>query len=190
MVRGITIKEHDMKFAKYITGTALFALLSVQAVAAPVTYTFTGNWTNAPTGDFGASYIATLVFDNGGSSAANQSFGQSSFISGRVQSGSYDFSMAPVDITSWAADFSSNGSGQLDAGWFDAANSGNNWHFDLDFDDAGFSNASGGGSFLEQHISNPGTVGAAASATAVPTMPLYSLMLTLFGLLVVALRRL
>lgn len=179
-----------MKRARYFSSATLLTLLSGAAVAAPVTYTFTGNWTSPPTGDFGASYIATLIFDNGGTSAANQTFGQSDFVSGRVESGAYDFSMAPGDITYWETDFTSDGSGQLDNGWFDALNSGNDWHFDLEFVDANFSNSNGNAGYFQQHVSNPGTVGEVAAATPVPTMSIYSLMLTACGVLMAATRRL
>ena len=178
-----------MKFAKYFAGFLLLAIVSARGVAAPITYTFTGNWTDPPTGDFGASYIATLVFDNGGISAANQVFTQSDFISGRLQSGTYDFTMGPSDITSWDSNFSSDGLGRLGGGWFDAESADSSWHFDLDFEDPEFSNQSGEAGYFANMISNPGTVGAAA-ATPVPALPLPGLVLMVLGLLALAIRRL
>lgn len=179
-----------MKTIQRFSCAMMLMLLSATTVAAPVTYTFTGDWSNGPVGDFGASYIATLVFDNGGSSAANQTFLQADFISARLQSGSYDFTMSGADITSWNVDFTSDGSGRLDDGWFDAANGSNAWHFDVNFPDENFTGPSGSGGYFETHLSNPGTVADASATAAIPTLPQYGLLLTACGLCLLAMTHL
>ena len=127
------------------------------ATAAPISYDYTGAWDSFSSAPFGPTYVATIVFDNGGTSAANQTFTQADFISATLVSGSYNVTATPGDITSWSDDFDSNALGQLTNGWFDANIGGDGWHFDTTVSDE-FFNALNGGSagYFQSSTSNPG----------------------------------
>ncbi len=157
-----------MTLKKSLLVFLLFALHSIPSYAAQISYQYTGIWTSLPTGVFGATYVATVVFDNGGSTVANQTFVQADFVSARLVSGGYDFTMTSPDITVWTTNFTSDASGQLGGGWFDATNGTNSWHFDTQFVDESFSDtAANSGGFFQTHISNPGAL---ATPASIPTL--------------------
>lgn len=147
------------KSGRMLVGVAsLLLLLSSGAYADPFSYTYTGSWTSFSTGIFGPTYVATMVVDNGGNSAANQVFTQADFVSATLVSGGYNQTALPGDITGWVTNFSSDALGQLGGGWFDANPGGDGWHFDNDFQDENFFRSGAGqAGFFSSHFSNPGT---------------------------------
>jgi len=135
--------------------------VSTFANAGLISFEYDGTWSSYFSGDFGSTYVATLVFDNGGSTVENQSFGLADFVSANVTSGSYDFTMFSADISSWSVNFNSNGSGQLTGGWFDASKNDHSWHFDPNWPDANFSYdvldaGFGSAGYFQSNISNVG----------------------------------
>ena len=136
----------------------LILFVSSFANAGLIYFKYDGTWSSFNSGDFGSTYVATLIFDNGGDIVENQSFGLADFVSANVSSGSYDFTMFSVDIDSWAINFNSNASGQLTGGWFDASNGVHSWHYDPSFGDASFSDDTGSAYYFESNISNAGQV--------------------------------
>ncbi len=158
--------------------------------AAPVSFTYSGTWANSYSGSFGATYSATVVFDNGGSDVENQTFTQADFVSATVVSGSYDYTMLPADITGWSGDFVSDASGILTSGWFNASNGAQSWHFDIDFADPSFTDGAGGSaSFFSSYVSSVGQLVSSSPAEPVPALPLYGFIVTAAGLIVMAARR-
>ena len=147
----------NIKMLKVVfAGLILF--VSSFANAGLIYFKYDGTWSSFNSGDFGSTYVATLIFDNGGDIVENQSFGLADFVSANLSSGSYDFTMFSIDIDSWTINFSSNASGQLTGGWFDASNGDHSWHFDPNYQDASFENASGTARYFESNISNAGQV--------------------------------
>tara|TARA_R110002049_G_scaffold2750_2_gene21459 strand:- start:243038 stop:243571 length:534 start_codon:yes stop_codon:yes gene_type:complete len=144
---------------------AVLAVALVGGLTSPTTtnagviaYEYSGAWDGAigPSAPFGATYVATVLFDNGGMTVENQNFVQADFVSARLQSGAYDFTMMPGDIDSWSTDFTSDALGQLGSGWFDASNGAHDWHFDNDFQDENFTDGQGSAGFFATHTSAPG----------------------------------
>lgn len=183
-----------MNTTKYGSLFLLLVLLSAKASAAPITYTYTGTWFNVIGTLFGSNYTATVVFDNGGTDPANQTFVQADFVSATLVSGSYNFTMTDADfsiVNPWLADFASNASGQLTTGAFNADNGNNSWSFNTTGLNTGdFTNLGDQASGFSSNTSAPGGVASTATATSVPTMSAYGLVLTMLGLLAVAGRRL
>ncbi len=103
--------------------------LSLPALAAPIIYTFSGDWhahDNIPVvPQLGDSFSTEVIFDNGGSAIDNQTFVQSDFLSVALTSGAYTSTFDDGDISGWG-DFVSGGSGELImTGGFVSLNNGN-----------------------------------------------------------------
>lgn len=147
-----------MKLSKLALGAALALAIGAPALAAPVSFTYSGNWTNVNVSPFGAAYTATVVFDNGGSTVANQTFDQADFVSATVVSGSYNETMLAGNVTAWFNDFVSSAGGLLSAGWFDAVSAVSNWHFDTQVQDEFFTSGGGRAGFFASHVSAAGVL--------------------------------
>lgn len=148
----MNIKLLKVSFAGLILSVSCFANAGL------IYFKYDGTWSSFNSGDFGSTYVATLIFDNGGDIVENQSFGLADFVSANVSSGSYDFTMFSTDIDLWSINFNSNASGQLTGGWFNASNGDHSWHFDPNFGDATFSNDSDSAGYFESNMSNAGQV--------------------------------
>ena len=138
-----------------VVAAILCAVTNIQA--APISYVYTGSWQSFYSAPFGPNYQATLVMDNGGASAANQTYGFADFVSATLISGSYNVTVTPGDITAWHFDFMTNAGGQLNGGWFEANVGGDYWDFDNHFLIESFHAASGGAAgYFNDHFSAPG----------------------------------
>ena len=153
---------------KIICLLCLFFAGSVSAL--PITYNYSGAWSSYSSGDFGANYSVDVVFDNGGSDVANQTWDASDFLSVSVSSGSYSNSWLATDITAWNVDFFSDASGQLNSGWVNLSNLGGNFHFDPNWPDANVSSTSGSAGYFSNNVSSVGTL------TSVPEPAVLSLL--------------
>lgn len=142
-----------------LSGAALYLILHCSgAQASLIEYEYSGGFSFG-SDPFGIEYKATVIFDNGGTSAASQTFGADDFVSARLQSGNYDFTMFADNITMWWFDFTSNAFGILDNGWFDASDSGHFWHFDTTYlADANFTAPNGVTAGYLYPYSGPGRV--------------------------------
>jgi len=177
-----------MTVKKSLLAFVFISLFSASVLAAPITYTFAGNW--LMTNDLGATYVSTVTFDNGGKNAANQVFTQADFVSANVTAGPLNHTMGPADITSWSINFTSNGNGELYGGWFNAGLPGNEhyWSYNLsDYQNVRISFQDKYGWGFETNISAPVE---SPSLASVPTMTTYGLVLAVFGFLLLASRRL
>ena len=137
---------------------AFLFCFTLQAQAAPITYTYTGSWSSFSSGEFGSDYSASITFDNGGTNVANQSFVQSDFLSASLLSGLFDNTWLASDITNWSTNFSSDAGGLLGLGWLDLNNAGGRFHFDNDFADENASTSTGDAGYFATHRSGVGVV--------------------------------
>jgi hypothetical protein len=151
----------ETRMKKTLMAAAL-CFVAIPAFAAPITYTYSGDWSSSNSGDFGTSYIASIKFDNGGTDVANQIFGQSDFQSASLSSGAFSNTWLAADVIDWEIDFSSNASGILGAGWINLGNAGGSLHFDNYYQDEHADNASGSAGYFESHFSSAGVVGSAS----------------------------
>lgn len=164
---------------KLIAVTAL-CLAGTSAFAAPITYTYSGSWTSFVNGTMGATYVADITFDNGGSNPANQVFTQTNFVSASLNSGTYSNTWGAGDVTGWAVNFSSDALGQLGAGWVDLANAGGSIHFDTWWPDVNVNSSTGSAGYFSSNVS---AVGKLESAPEPATMSLLALGLAGLGAL-------
>jgi|GEM_PF-1626941 len=120
-----------------------FLLAPTISNAEPIRFDWIGSWSSFFSFPFASSYTASIVFDNGSTSPASQTYTQSDFVSASLTSGFYTQIIGPDEITEWLVDFSSDGSGRITEGWFNAVPAnGGSWHFDPWFGDANFTSAS------------------------------------------------
>lgn len=137
----------------------MICLLFVGSVsAAPISYSYTGSWSSFSTGDFGPDYSVDVIFDNGGTDVANQTFKQADFLSVSVTSGSYSNLWLASEITNWAVDFYSDAIGQLNSGWADLNNAGGSFHFDPNWPDANITSGNGNAGYFSNNVSNAGSI--------------------------------
>jgi hypothetical protein len=152
--------DNSIRRSLFGIGSLLLLLLTTEAHAVPISYTYTGSWTSFSSAPFGATYVATVIMNNGGNTVANQLFTQADFVSANLVSGAYNETALPGDIFGWNIDFTSDGLGQLTGGYFDALlPNGDQWHFDNASQDEGFFTLlTGSAGFFSPHFSNPGRV--------------------------------
>jgi FlaG/FlaF family flagellin (archaellin) len=150
--------------ARAIVGSiAAVLILGVNNIqAAPITYEYTGEFTNLSRAPFDQEYAVSLTFDNGGTTIENQTFGLVDFLSATVKSGSYDVTVwAGDDAIDWITDFRSDALGRLGIGYFNVwFTNGDRWHFDHVFKDEGFRASGGFAGYFASHLSNPGRLAA------------------------------
>lgn len=94
--------------------------LSHLSLGEPVTFEATGDWETETAINIDPTYVVTITFDNGGTSAKDQVFDRASFLSLTVTHGSRTDYFGPSMIvypTWWAEDFVSNSDGVLTEGY-------------------------------------------------------------------------